>query len=192
MVKTQKTKFLEFPKSLWNFKLFSKDFSLKHLIYYDALIYVILMFLVLILNDSSRIIPRSIMDVFTIAFLGILIYVFIIYGLFFMFLTAFEGKKLKPFFESFFVFLALIFPFFLIFHVLNIFQKTFWSSTIISLFTQLIVFLLFFYMIINIILNLKNYYKNNGYRIVASFVLTLLVLITLSIMMFVITIFGNL
>jgi len=160
--------FLNFVKSIFNFKTFSENnLNQKNLLFY-ILVGFIDVFLIgllksVVVNDLNFF--ELILSLFVILPFSILIF----FSIFYIILNAFTDIR-KPFFESLFVFISIIIPFIIIGNLLTLIIFSITNILLMNLLSFLIGFLLI-YLLINFSLNFKNYYGISIYKIITSLIL---------------------
>lgn len=156
--------------SLFKFDTFKQKIEMKNLLIYN---FILLFILTIIMFFSNRLTNYSIFDNFTIAlygFIGVSLLLFLIFGIFYIFINAYEIEK-KSFFESLMIFFALILPFIVITNFLNLISDYFLIETLTSI-ILLINFCLLIYFGFIFVKSYSKYYNANNYKILSSLILT--------------------
>lgn len=164
--KTNKSQTMNmYLKSLYCFSVFKSNLDLKSLGIYSGLL-VLLISIVNLLKSFLENTSYNHLEAFFGTLLGLPIIMFIVFGIFYVVLNAFESKR-KGFVESYLVFLSITLPFTLVGHLIN------WMGSVISqgviiTFLNLALLALIIYYLVNLVLNFKNYYGTSGYRVIVS------------------------
>lgn len=158
--------------SLFKFDTFNQKIEIKKLLIYNL---ILLSLLTIIMFFSNRLTNYSIYDNFTIAiygFIGVSLLLFLGFGIFYIFINAYEIKK-KPFFESLMIFFALVLPFIVVSNFLNLLSSYFLLEAFTTLVLLIIVSITIYFGFL-FVLTYSKYYQANPYKIVSSILLCMI------------------
>lgn len=158
----------DYPKSFWKYNIFNKEVRILTSILY-CLIIIALLSTVNLLKSVTNYVSVLLTQALTISLMGIPLVLFAGYGIFYLFLNAFEDKR-KPFWESFFVFASMALSYILIGHLITFIQTVITNSILYNI-VEFVLFALMTYFMVAFVLNFKNYYGTSAYRVIVSFVL---------------------
>lgn len=163
-------------KSVFTKKVIPKRF----LAIYSFVIVILIIVISLLINNIGNYPLVSNSYLAMANFLGILIIIGGVYGTFYIYLNALEGRR-RPFWESLFVSTSIALPFVFLGNLFNYFgQLT--SSLGFATFMMYLMFAAVIYLFVAFILNFKNYYETTIYRVLVSLVLTFMTLIVFVVM----------
>lgn len=173
MVKNKDSIF-SYLKVFYNFKIFSKDIEIKKAIIY-CLIYLFLISIFSYIKNSF--ITKSIfngLESLILSFFGVILMILVVYSLIFLFINSYDKTKRK-FFEGFLVFSLISLPFLVIGHLINIIILYTYYNLIITI-LSIFITILWLYLVIVLIINLKNFYNISIFKIIASLLFTFIFL----------------
>lgn len=173
MVKSKTLSLSDLMLSFFKFNIFEKKISSKLLIIYNLVLLFIISILGILSNNIENYSLISNFTAFLYIIFGVPLMLIILFGLYYIFLNAYEIKR-KKFYEAYLVFLSILFPFVIIGNLLNIIGK-FLLIPEVTLAILLLLGLLSIYFVINFVLHFRNYYKISGFKIVASLLLVLFI-----------------
>lgn len=165
MTKTKDLTYVNLLSSLFKFDIFTKKISAKLLIIYNLVLLLIISFLGIISNNLGNYPIFSNQKVFFTILFGLPIMVFVFFGIFYIFLNAYEIKR-KKFYEVYLVCCSILFPFIVIGNIFNIIGL-YTLNYFISRICVLLLILTVIYFLVNFIIHFKNYYNISGYKIAA-------------------------
>ena len=169
MVKSlnKSTSMLNFFSSIYNVNSFSKKFNFLSAIVYFAIELVVLALLSALFAFISS--PNQVLDQLLVSIIGVPILLFIVYFLFYLFISAFTGES-YDFFEGFFVFSIIALHYIIVGNVLTNLTYLVDVGVLLGV-LRVLLFLVLIYFVINLVLNLKNYYNSSWQRVVVSFIM---------------------
>lgn len=129
-------------------------------------------------------------NVMIVMFFGLPVVFLGVYGLFYVFLRAFEDNKVS-FWESFLVagFITLLFT--VIGNVLNIIGK-YWFNVVVANVIIFLLFALIVYYFVVFIMVFKNYFKSSGFKVSVSMILMFMILFVISMLQYLSVLISNL
>jgi len=175
MVKKENIRFQDLLKIFYKFDIFTKSINYKVLILYNLVCLVLLGILGILSNNIENYSEYTNVGIFFFGIIGMPILLLLFFVLFYIFFNAFSINKRKGFFESYLVFLSICCPFILLGNIFNIIGK--WSLN--YFFVMLSIFLLFVilvYFMISFVLNFKNYANDSSFKVMASIILSIIVI----------------
>lgn len=111
--------------------------------------------------------------------IGVPIFLLGFYGLFYIFLNAYDENKRKSFFESFLVFSAICLPFFVIGHSIVLLINLTLDISFMTGILNLFLYIFFIYFLTFLVILFKRYYKISAFQIISSIILVNLVVLVL-------------
>ncbi len=171
----------DFFKSLYNMKIFASKFRTSNLLIYCLVLLGVLAIVNVVIALSTYV---SVMNQILLGVIGVPIALFIVYFLLNLFLIAFEGKPYH-FWEGYLVFFVVSMHFIILLNVVWLVMNMIYNDEIL-LFLKILMSILFVYYFVNLVVNLKNYYKTIWQRVLAS-----IVLIKLIFMLIIVTLYFN-
>ena len=172
----------DFFKSLYNMRIFASKFGNSNIIIYCLILLGIfaIVNIVIALNAYASVVNQILLGV-----IGVPIVLFIVYFPFYFFLVAFNGKSYH-FWEGYLVFFVVSMHFIILGNFITSYIMEMVYSTAILGFLRILMLALGVYYIINLVINLKNYYKTMWQRVLAS-----LILVKLIFMVIIVTLYFN-
>jgi len=166
-----KISLLKLKTSTFNYSLFKSKIDYKTLLIYIAINLLVVSIINTIRSKTSVSMLPPIQTFFS-SFFGMILIGLFIFTLFYVFLSAFEGK-IEGFWYSFVIFLTITMPFLVAGHILNWIRETFIGSS--SFITSLLIIIMV-YFIFNLIFQMKVHFKTTSLRVLASFMLVDIIL----------------
>lgn len=171
--KNESLSLIDLPKSLYDFKIFTRKVSEKNLIFFSLIMLAILSLLTIMVSRATYN-YQNYSEIFSFTLIALPLLLFITYCMLNLFMSAYE-KLERPFFEGFFVFTSFSLMTIFIGNILNMFRILASNRVLVSFLTVVLV-LVSIYLTYALIRNLSVYYKISWQRIFVSFIFTSLVL----------------
>ena len=180
--KRKELRIFDFFKSLYNMKIFASKFKTSNLIVYCLVLLGVFTIVNIIIALNAYV---SVIEQILLGVIGVPIVLFIVYFLFYLFLVAFNRKSYH-FWEGYLVFFVVSMHFIILGNFIASYIMDVVYSTAVLGFLRILMLALGVYYVVNLIINLKNYYKTMWQKVLASFILVKLIF-----MIIIVTLYFN-
>jgi len=184
------TNCLSLLKSLTSSRVFMNKISEKSMLIYNLIVLLILTIVVVVSNNIENVTNYSGVQLGIFMFFFVPFLILVLYGMFYVFLNAFESKR-KPFLENILVVSTFTIPFMILGNLLTLIDKL-WGNYYYSLALIYIFFVMFAYYVMLFVRNIRNYYRTSAYKIITSIMLIVLLFLFLYVIEYLSYLIGNL